>query len=64
MFKGIPVGTSWSNDVETTLYRCYRRLYNVVSTSVDHDMPAGNVVFTKLPLVWYALYASIQATSV
>ena len=37
-----PVDTSLSNDVEKTLYRCYRRWYNVVSTSFDHDMPAGN----------------------
>ena len=37
-----PVGTSWSNDVETTLSRLHKRLDNVVSTLFDHGVPAGN----------------------
>ena len=34
-------GMSWSNDVETTLHQRLQRLYNVVSTSFDHDVPTG-----------------------
>ena len=35
---------SWSNDAETTLYQRLERLYNVVSTSFDHDVPTGLVM--------------------
>ena len=37
------MGTSWANDVETTLFQRDQRWYNVVSTSLDHDVPAGIV---------------------
>ena len=35
--RTFPVGTSWSNDVKTTLSNAI----NVISTSFDHDVPAG-----------------------
>ena len=41
-----PVGTAWSNDVETTLFRLHKRLYNVVSTSFDHGVSAGKYLHT------------------
>ena len=39
--RNIPMGTWWSNDVETTLFQRYQRWYNVVSTLFHLDVPAG-----------------------
>ena len=41
-----PAGKSWSRDVETTLFQRIQGLYNVVSTSFDHDVPVGKLSMT------------------
>ena len=48
-----PVGTSWSNDVETMLYRRYRRWYNVVSTSFEHDNADVQTMLYRRYRRWY-----------